>query len=168
VPGKSAAPELVLVGCVDPAIGDDGRELVGSRDRLDEVESLRRFRVVRGVVDRLDGEGDVPGRERLAVVPAHSGSELPGDLEPPVVENAHQAVLGRGHHLREDRNHLHLLVPDGETLGDADHRVFEDVRRKTVEGIGLPVVADDQERVRRRRGLAGSGAGESEDEDQGR
>ena len=164
MPGKGAPPELVLIGRVDPPVGDDGGEIVGSRDRLDEVEALGRFRVVGRVVDGLDGEGDVLGCERLTVLPAHSGSELPGDLEAPVVENAHQPVLGSGNHLGEDGHRFHLLVPYREPLGDADHRVLEDVSREAVEGIGLAIVADDQELVRGRRGLPGSRARESEQE----
>ena len=70
---EGAPPELVLIRRVDPPIGDDGREIVRSLDRLDEVEALGRLRVVARVVDGLDGEGDVPGVEGLAVVPANSG-----------------------------------------------------------------------------------------------
>ena len=51
----------------------------------------------------------------------------------------------------QQRHDVHLLVGDRQPLDDAGLDVFEDVRAEAVQRVGLAVVADDQQFVRRRR-----------------
>ena len=63
-----------------------------------------------------------------------------------------------GHFRREHRNDVHLFVVGDEPFDDARLDVLENVRRVAVHRVGLAIVADDQEIVRRARPSAGLGA----------
>ena len=145
---QASAHELQRVGRVDFPVVDDRGQRIGRLDRRDAVEAVGALGVVGRVVDRVDRELDVGRRERLAVVPRDVRANPPRHVHPPSGRRRHAAVLERRHLATRAAARFHLLVGDRQSLDHGRLDVLEDVRAEAVEGVGLAVVADDQQIVR--------------------
>ena len=130
----------------------NGRHRVGRVDRRDAIESVGALRVVVRTVDGFDSEPDVFGGERHAVVPGDVRPQRPDDVHAAVAAERDSAILRRRHVGRQQRNDIHILVRRRQPFDHAGLDVFEDVRAEPVQRVGLAIVADDEQIVRRRDG----------------
>jgi hypothetical protein len=73
----------------------------------------------------------------------------PGDVHAAVVAQHHAAIVERRHLGSQQRLNGHVVVGDGQPLDDAGLDVLEDVSAEAVQGVGLAVVTDHQQPVRR-------------------
>ena len=141
------------------ALDDDGG-VVGRRDRLDAVER----REERGELEVLlvvEAEGDVLGRQRLAVAPHDALADLEGPGE---------AVLALGPALGEPRLGLEVLVAvvGEEVVADVVElvgRLLDAHERVEVVRVGRPAhLEGDGAAGRRGTRAGGEGAGQAPDE----
>ena len=144
---QRAADELDVVRRVHLFVVDDRCQRVRCVHRADAVEPVGAFGVVVGTVDRVDRELHVGGREGMAVVPRHAGTERPRDVHAAIRTEPDASVLERRDVGREQRHHVHPLVGRRQALDDAGLDVFEDVRAEAIERVGFTVVADDEQIV---------------------
>ena len=151
--GQRAAHELELVRRVYLLVVHDGRERVGGIHRRNAVEAIDAFGLPVALVDRIDGELHIGRRMRHAVVPLHTGTQLPRDIHAAIGAHDHAAIL-RGRNLgRQHGDDLHFLVVGDEPFHHARLDVLENVRGVAVHRVGLAIVAHDEQIIRR------SGAG---------
>src|SRR5688500_1364855 len=97
-------------------------------------------------------------------MPLDAGADAPGDVHPAILPQRHAPVLEARDFARQQRDHVHPLVGDRESLDDAPLDVLEDVRAEPVHRVRFAVVADDQQVVGRSAALAGARSQSENDE----
>ena len=148
---ERAADELQLVGCVNLAVVHHGRKRVRRVDPGDAVEAICTLGFPVSLVDGVDRELDVGRRVCNAVVPAHARPQLPRDIHPAVRSHTHAAV-GKRRHLSCQHGHdVHALVVRHEPFDHAGLDILENVRRIAIHRVGLAIVPDNQQVIRRRQ-----------------
>ena len=86
---------------------------------------------------------------RHAIVPFHTGTQLPRHVHATIRAHHHTAVLDGRNFRGEHRHDVHLLIARHQPFNDAALDIFEDVCRIAVHRIRLPVVADSEQIVGR-------------------
>ena len=167
--GQCTAHELQLVRRVHLFVVHDGRERVGGIHRSNTVKTINALGLPIALVDGIHRELHIGRGMRYAVVPLHTGAELPRDIHAAIGAHDH-ATIFRGRNLGgEHGNDLHRLVIGDEAFHHTRLDVFENVRGVAVHRVGLAIVAHDEQLIRRAgAGCLSSAGSECHDDAEGR
>jgi hypothetical protein len=92
----------------------------------------------------------------MAVVPGDARTQLPRDVHAAVGSQHDLAVLDRRNLGRQNRHDVHALVCGHEPLDHTRLDVLQDMGRVAVHRVGLAIVTNDEQVIRRTRAAGAS------------